>query len=338
MAFDWLRFLEQHRIEYNASGANTSRDNVVVHCPFCGHQDPSKHMSVNLVGKGFRCWRNPTHRGKNPARLVQAMIGCTYERASQIVGNAILIPTDFMARVRDTINPPPPVERRPLKMPAEFKRFTGLPSSKRFVRYLHERNFTDKQIERMSERLGVRYCTRGPYEGRIMFPLRFEKRLLSWTGRTIYNSEELRYKTLSIDPERTKREGYEAALGAISHYLLWYDVLKVADADTVFLCEGPFDALKVMVLGAKHGVVATCFFTAEPTEPQVNLLHEVLPRFKRRFMLLDRGTFATGIRVTSGLSSLGVVPASLPHRLKDPGEFTVPTFDQFLFALRRRPQ
>lgn len=337
MAFDWLRFLEQNHIEVKTSGKNVSRGNVAVHCPFCGPQDPSEHMSIRLDGKGWRCFRHPDHRGKNPARLVQMLLGCTWEHASKLVGNAINIPSDFMAAVRQQFESPPIIDAPPIKLPPEFKPLNnGLPSGRRFRNYLRrDRGFTTEDIAIMTRRYGLRYCTHGAYKGRIIFPVWFEGKLISWTGRTIYEVEELRYRTLSVDPERAEREGYPAARGAISHFLLWYDDLLDVDADTLVMMEGPFDALKVDMLGRRHGICGTCFFTSSPTEPQIELLHTLCPQFKRRVLLLDRGTLATSIRVSSMLSGLGVVTRETPALLKDPGEFTRDSFDNFALALER---
>jgi hypothetical protein len=333
--FDWMRFFEQHRIEFNQSGPNVSRDNVTVHCPFCGTADQSKHLSVNLSGKGWRCWKSPNeHRGKSPARLVQGLLNCTWARACALTGESILIPDDFMARVRDTITPPEAPETIPLKLPKEFKPFVGKPSARPFERYMvKKRGFDYDDMDRL-HRYDVRYCTTGAYRNRVIFPVWFEKRLMSWTGRHIGDST-LRYKALTVDPDKARDEGYKPAVGAISHYLLWYDMLRKIDADTIALVEGPMDALKVCILGKSEGICATCFFTSEPTESQVDLLHTLLRRFKRKITLLDRGTFATGIRIASGLSSLGVTSYELPSRLKDPGEFDVSTFRKFALALRR---
>jgi hypothetical protein len=336
MPFDWLRFFDEHRVEYKTSGANTSRDNVTIHCPFCGSADPSHHMSVNLSGRGFKCWRAPTHRGRNPARLVSALLNCSFERAIQLTGGTITIPNNFAQTVRDAMGTPAVTTKKPkpLTMPQEFKPFSGLPSSKPYVRYLREeRGFTPRQIDRVFLRWGVRYCTMGAYRGRIIFPVRYQGELVSWTGRTIYPTQELRYKALSTDPERAAKEGYQPATGAISHFLLWYDDLMHADADTIILTEGPFDALKINVLGRKHGILATCCFTSAPTDKQVALLHRLLPRFRNRFTLFDAGTIATSMRVGSTLSSLGIEPARLPPQLKDPGDFTVSTFDKFMLTL-----
>lgn len=334
MAFDFQRFFEQHRIEFARSGANTSRNNVSIHCPFCGTADPSKHMSVAVNGKGWRCWRHPQHRGKNATRLVQALLGCDWERAAQITGESKYVPTDFLARIRGAINPPEIKPREGLDVPKEFRRFEFKPSSRPFEEYLIGRGYTEADIETMSSRYGMRYCTSGAYRYRVVFLIRYMDKLVAWTGRHIGDSE-LRYKTLSVDEEKATQEGYKPALGAVSHYLLWWDRLQNVDADTLIICEGPFDALKVDVLGRRHGIAATCFFTSAPTEAQVALLHELCPQFKTKILLLDRGTLALAMRINSRLSGLGIKTREVPFGLKDPGLFTASTFKNFALSLPR---
>lgn len=337
MAFDWIAFLASHRVAYSDTGPNTSRGNIVVHCPFCGPADHGQHMSINVEGRGWRCFRDNAHRGKNAARLVAALISMPLDRANALVGNATFIPDDFIGRMRASLGPPKEVPVPiGLKMPEEFKAFGGrLPSERPYARYLLQRGFTSSQVERFTDRWEMRYCPRGSFRGRIIFPIKYKKTLVSWTGRTISANEDMRYRALSRDGERTKKEGYEPALGAISHFLLWFDYLMRADADTIVLNEGPFDALKINVLGRKEGIVATCFFTSAPTREQLMMLHELLPRFKRRIVMLDSAeTLATGIRITNSLSSFGVRSFALPRTLKDPGEFDQSTFGNFVLALR----
>jgi hypothetical protein len=90
--------------------------------------------------------------------------------------------------------------------------------------------------------------------------------------------------------------------------------------------------LKINVLGRRAGIVSTCFFTAQPTDQQVELLHQVVPRFERCILLLDDKTFYTTLRVTRELSALGVERGVLPQqfRLKDPGEFDRKSFSRFV--------
>jgi hypothetical protein len=323
VAFEWERFFEQNGIPFATGGSNVSRGNVAIHCPFCGAGDEGQHMSVNLNGRGWRCFRRPDHRGKGAARLVQALINCTWERAKHIVGEAVYIPEDFNAQVHKLLTPPAPPIARKLVLPDNFKPIKQRWSAGPYLDYLTgpDRNFTMKQALRLTDWYDMRYATQGPYKRRVVFPIYFGGKLVSWSGRAIDKQTEIRYKTLSDDPERAEREGVGQAIGPITDYLLWYDDAMEADADTIVICEGPFDACKVDVLGRSEGIVATSVFTSRPTNRQIELLHALLPRYKHRLLLLDRGTLPTMLRVQGELTGLGLQLAELPRSLKDPGEF-----------------
>ena len=324
MAFEWISFLDSHGIFYATSGPNVSRGHVAVHCPFCGPADPSQHMSINIAGAGWKCWRRDEHRGKSPVYLVQALLNTTLDRARGIVGDQVFIPEgDFMSQVMSRVNPEHvSTPGRKLVMPDEFKRIEDQPSARRIINYLTgpTRQFTLKQVMNMSRYYGLRYSMRGSYKGRIIFPIKYQGELVSWTGRSIYPNETLRYKTLSTDPEREATP----AIGPINDYLLFHDSLlkNVDNFDTIVLCEGPFDALKVRVIGKRYGITATCFFTASPSQRQIDALHDVMPRYKRRYILLDRGTLATAMKVLSQLLVLRPEALLLPDRIKDPGLLT----------------
>lgn len=325
MAFDWLAFFDQHNIEYVTRGSNVSRDNVAIHCPFCGVDDESQHLSVNLSGRGYRCFRRPTHRGRSAARLVAALLRCSLDAARRMVGDAVFIPDDFMGRVTSVLTPAQVDESAELEWPEEFKTIADRPSARLVYQYLMgaSRRFSCDQIDTFTERFGLHYASQGLYRGRIVFPVHQDNRLVSWTGRTVYPGEALRYRTLSTDPESQDcMRGYGPALGPISDYLLWYDDLLDTDADTIVLVEGPFDALNVRVRGWGEGIDATAFFTSSPSTQQINLLHELLPRYRRRLLLLDQNTLATALHVVGSLTGLGVEIAHLPRGVKDPGLLT----------------
>lgn len=317
MAFDWVRFLDANHIHYAISGPNVSRGHIATHCPLCGSQDPSQHMSINLKHGGWNCWRNDNHSGKSPVYLVQALLGCSRERAQGIVGEAVFLPDDFLGTVRGLVAPQQTTIRKPIKLPAEFKPFDGRPSSRRFVEYLRGREFTPSQIERMTMRYGLHYATQGKFKGRVIFPVTFEGKLMTYTGRTIYPDIELRYKTLSYDPELEEIP----AVGPISDYLLFYDQLieNRADCDVLIFCEGPFDALKVNVIGRRHGIAATCFFTASPSQSQIDMAGDLLSIYRRRYLMLDRNTLAVALRTQIDMSTLIHRVLTLPKHVKDPG-------------------
>lgn len=321
MAFDWLGFLDSYNVRYVTKGANVARNHVSVKCPFCGNEDPSEHMTISLAGNGWRCYRNHAHRGVAPARLVANLIGCTWGEAQTIVGGSIFLPEDFIGAVKGKLLARPEEARRSLRVPREFRPLDpNKPSARPFVNYLmgKSRGFTLDQISYMHQRHGLMYAVEGPYRGRVIFPVWFMGQLHTWTARHINPEVELRYKTLSVN--ETDYDD-EPALGAISDYLLWYDDI-VDGGNALCIGEGPFDALKVRTLGRRSRIYATCCFTAQPSAQQIEMLHEVVDGYPRdrRFLLLDRGTLATSLRIGQELSALSFKPVLLPKWLKDPGE------------------
>lgn len=316
---DWIDFFNQYSVEYVTKGPNVSKGNVNIRCPYCGHEDTSHHMGVSLDGKGWGCWRNREHRGKSPVRLIQSLAGVTKEQAMQIAGYGNF-PSDYDRRMKELTSAPSEIPQRGLRLPSEFKAFDGKPSARMFEQYLKQRGFSEDHIKTLTKRYGVRYCTKGAFSNRIIFPVRFESQIVSWTGRTISKGDMIRYKTLSTNPEKSKSDGYPLALGGIGEYLLWFDKLLKTRAKTICLVEGPFDALKVSVLGKDLGICATCFFTSSPSESQIDLLHELLPRFKDKVIIPDRGAFDKAMVTQQRLASLNVRVLHLPSNVDDPGD------------------
>lgn len=323
--FDWPRFLQSNRIEFRDRGPNVAKNNIVIACPICGGADAGFHMGISLTGKGWGCWRDRAHRGGSNARLVQILLHCSRERAIAITGDEDPMPTEYVAMTAHMNaldnQVTQPASKRKLTMPAEFLTLENRVSARPFLEYLRGRHFTDAQIGHMTERYDMRYASRGAYKGRIVFPVRFEGRLVTWTARSVWPGVDLRYRTLTQDPEKAKLEGGAPAIGPIGDYLLWYDELLKVDADTICIVEGPFDALKLNVMGRKHGICATCFFTAQPSQQQIQLMHTLLPRFNRRFVIPDRSAEGKGMKTLGRANGLQIDIVTMPEGYKDPGEF-----------------
>lgn len=317
---NWIDFLDEHRIEWSDTDPRSTGANIITICPMCGAGMPPA-MSISLVGKGWRCWRRPDeHFGHSPLRLIMMLIDCSYEQARLIAGMGKTLPSEFLATMTGLLVPihasprlPPPLE-----LPDSFLKFSEMPSARPFNQYLKERGVENPL--QCTKKFDMYYCLRGPFRWRIIFTIYQKGRLKTWTGRGI-TDRHLRYRALS-----PKSENPPVAHGATSEYLLWHDHLVTTDAETIVLTEGPFDSLKVRLLGERHGITSTCFFTSTPTTSQVALLHDVLPRFRRRVLLLDRGTLGAAMRVRSTLVPLDVEVKELPHNIKDPAELNVETF------------
>jgi len=317
---DWISFFDSRHIHYATSGPNVARGNVCIKCCWCGHDDPGEHLSINLAGKGFRCWRNPTHSGKNPAKLIQALINCSWEQAQQLAGQEKALPSDFLGKLKAAfVKPEKATQKQKLKLPVEFKPFSNKPSALPFWAYLKARGFSHDDGLKAND-YGIYYASQGNYKGRIVFTVTVDNELVGWTGRTIYKSDQVRYKTLTHDQEKANERGEIPAPAPISDYLLFHDRLDAARYGALVLCEGPFDAWRVNLLGDSIGVCATCFFTSTLSKQQLNRLHSILPRFGRKVLLLDEGTFAKSAKIRADLVTLDVEVCRLPIGIKDPGE------------------
>ena len=327
--FDWPDFLRRHRIEYVTSGPSITKGNIAVACPWCGSADAGHHMGISLLGRGWRCWRNPAeHKGRHPFRLVRALLGCSTAEALRITGStSVPTSTDLLEAVTDLLEPKEIVdEREPPKLPETFRHLTdGYPASLPYRHYLDTRGYHDDDLPWLDE-LGIRYATRGMWRGRILFPVYLYGQLVSWTGRTVWSADGLRYRTLSVDGEKARRGGDRPAVVPINHSLLWHDRLLDIDADTFVAVEGPFDALRIEKLARHDGVAATCLFGAVPTGPQLLLLYDLLPRFKHCYLLLDHDMswrnyrLGSQLAATNKLVAAGLAPRFLPSDLKDPGD------------------
>lgn len=304
---DWPTILRQHRIEFIEAGKNIGRGHIGVKCPFCGTADPSHHMSISLNGRGWHCWRNTRHSGSNPAWLLAALLRISQEEAKAILGPAFTpVPVNHFAQsVIDKIKPPEVPEPPPILLPEEFRNFAERPSVRPFLFYLHQRGFDPQPMARWTDAYQMYYAARGKFHGRILFTVTEEDKLVGWTGRTINPYEPIRYRTH----------------GRLSQHLLWQDkLLGHSQPDILLLVEGPFDALKIWALGADRGILATCFFTAAPSQIQIGKLYQIRQRFRRCYLVLDQGAVASIISTGHLLRGLEIQSLWLPKQLKDPGE------------------
>src|SRR5229473_242641 len=90
--FNWLQFLQSYNIQYIDKGSYVSKGNVNICCPFCDY-DEKYYLGISLDNKGYGCWWSSSHRGKNPVRLVQALLKCSYQEAARICGDeTVLLP------------------------------------------------------------------------------------------------------------------------------------------------------------------------------------------------------------------------------------------------------
>lgn len=337
MSFNWPSFLTQHNISYITTG-KVGRNDLGCACPFCGPADTGHNMSISLVDRGWYCWKQPDgHRGKTPHRLIQALIGCSFLDAETIVkGDSVFIPNDsnLLDQLQALFQPtqaPTLTPQQSLTIPKEFNPIENIGKGRMFVSYLEKRGFASEDIPALVNKFHLRYCTslsfmNGAYNNRLIFLIEMDRELVSWTGRHIGTSR-LRYNSLST-------ENTPNASLSLKQTILWYDYLRqIKDGETLVVCEGPFDALKVNYLGNSQGIYATCVYGSSLTETQIDLL-ESLNKYSNRVLLLDSEiaiNYECNRKSGFGrLDSLGFKTRILPKYIKDPGELTKETFKLFV--------
>lgn len=313
--FSWAVFLDERGVDYRPTGSGW----LEIHCPLCGESDRGRHMGVNsdVDSPGWNCWRDADHRGRNPARLVAALVGCSERMAQEII--ALQVPPEENQLAEQA----PEEADRTLEMPSEFKPISRIGYGRQFVEYLiRKRGFGWHYLEWQGavEKYDLRYCLVGEFAWRLIVPIYHEGRLVSWTGRAIRPDTEPRYKTLSDKPGKSPR-----ALVSVKRLLYRQDELK-AGGHILAICEGPFDAIKAGFYGAELGVQATCLFGKDPVPEQLTALASVIDGFDTVVVLLDADAMATSWKLVETLRELrpraSIHVWDLPVGVKDPGELT----------------
>lgn len=327
---DIIKFLEDNNVPYITTGPNVAKGNVNVSCPWCGPADPSMHLGIELSKGWFGCWRDSDHRGKNVARLVQALIGCSWSQAITIAGQSPNRLSGFDAWAQTAFRAPTKQSRLDccagIVLPKEFKALSPTIQSSiqnPYLQYLASRGFGPEDLDEVCTYYNLYYCPSGKWRGRIIIPIYYKGMLVSWTGRSIFKSEKIRYKTLSANPNTANDNGDPCSGITANHLLLDYDFLMQNGSKTnktrLFICEGPFDAIKLDTLGHRYNIRATCLFTLAPTQEQLALLADLAPYYEYH-ILLDRAAYHNALGLQSKLSVFHPVVDILPAGYDDPGE------------------
>lgn len=324
-AFDWRKFCEAHQIDYIERGASTAKGNIYIACPMCGNADAGHHMGLHLDSGAWGCWKNNQHRGRAPNRLIQACLGISWADAARIAGKgaggANFGSGGLLSAVRGMLGlGEPEAPKKPLRLPREFKPLTphANGASKLFTAWMADvRRYGRKDLDIASVRFNLHWSMTGDWSYRLIVPIHDEKGdLITWTGRAITDQANIRYKTLTSDPEKAG-EG-PMALQPISDCLLGLSDLFEGGSFLV-LGEGPFDGFRLSLMADEFDARGSCLFGKVVSDAQLDLLAQLRPRYDAIFLLLDPDAALDALRTGSQLRALGVIPIPL-HGDDDPDE------------------
>lgn len=261
--------------------------------PFCtGHS--GWHLGYNLAEHWFCCWRCGGHSIFNT--LKQWFPGQADSYIWQLFNEYSGRPVVKQKKQKKKAE----IIRQPVKLPAG----TG-DLKKRHLRYLESRGLDPLETTKLFDLKAT--GTLGPYKNRIIAPIFYKNRMVSYQGRDVLGRHELKYKACA---QKDERRDHKHCLYA-NH---------LVPGTSVVVCEGIVDVWKL-------GPGAVCTFGIKFKPPQVKLLSE----YDDVFILYDSGTETSEERqameqakkLATSLSLVGINTEIIELQEGDPGELTI---------------
>jgi len=295
MPIDWRPLLDSIRVSWKDRGNNCSRGYVNINCPFCG-DDPSFHLGISEETGRYTCWRNDSHWGYDPARLLQTLVKSRVKALALIDSyQTTYSPISFDA-------PPKPSNDK-------WDKFLLATESPRCVEYLRDdRGFPNAEEVILSA--GLRWTPIGADAHRILFPLyNYRMELCSWTGRAATDSTGLRYR-VNPHPDIESLVYTDAGHWGLS---------TSTGQQMLVLVEGPMDALKINAYKNMRNVLAVALTGLAFTTGRLNLLKKWQPI--HTFLCVDEGVpIATTEKIRDSLGAGMSVTSIRVEGYKDAAE------------------
>jgi len=277
--FDAIKYLRDIGRQFWTSGKNVSPGWTNIRCPFgCG--DNSNHGGFS-PDDNYACWKCGGHSIENVIIALERIpyhVAC--QRRKQYETN--FRPVLPILKTRNVSGQ--------LKLPMGTKKMEV-----RHKEYLHRRRFDPETLEAKYNLLGTGPAGHLPH--RIVIPIFYQGRMVSWQARDITGKAELKYKSASPDVEEVR------------HKNILYN-LDNCQGQTILVVEGVTDVWR---LGDNTAGTFGVKFT------QAQLL--ILSKYKRVFFVYDGEpeAQAQAERACKILSGVGVIAENVILDKGDPG-------------------
>ena len=247
--FDFARFAMERNIELAAEGHKHKRpDWDQMACPFCTGEHDGYHLGFNRYEVYFNCWRCGYHSVYD---VVMQVVSCGFGEAKQIVERYPSRPG----------GKEPTKNRKPMRGKLCHWPTDCHPLKKIHREYLKKRRYNPAYLEDVWGLRGTRGI--GDYKYRVIAPVFYDRRMVSYQGRDVTDRSNLPYKACAQEDEARDHK----------HCLYGMDLVE---GDDVVIIEGIFDTWR---LGP--GAVGT--FGIDFTPVQANLLR----RYRNKYIYYD---------------------------------------------------
>lgn len=228
---DLIELFEENGVQVWRRGKNVSYGWIGIQCVFC--DDQSNHLGINLRNYDCRCWKCGKHKFSD---VLRETLDISKSEAIQLAKE--IDPSEISEGDDDRVQYDSSMS---IKLPPEsVRRFPN-----QHYRYLKERGFPVLKTIREYRLRAVEHI--GPYKFRIIIPIIYQGKIVSFTSRDITNQAQAKYKAApaSLYPNP-------------KHFI--YNADSVSEgAQSAVLVEGPTDVWRlgkgsISLMGVKaHG-------------------------------------------------------------------------------------
>lgn len=276
---DLFTYLEQRGIEYTIGPSrNVKRGFIGIQCPYPSCGDSSNHCGIgpNLKHHCLRCGRSG-----DMITLIRMIENCSFKRAKEVF-NTIKGSTGA-----EIVSPPQSMRTRSgaaldsVEFPKEMEKF-----GKEHKKYLLKRGFNAKYLIKeylLSSTDHLGWLGELDYRFRIIIPIWYKWRIVSFTSRDITGKSELRYFHCPVDK----------SIIAPKHCL--YNIDSVKKGEAAIIVEGVTDVWRI-------GSGAVAIFGITMIDEQVEMLIE--KKLKKAYVLLDANALSEARKLQKNLRAI----------------------------------
>jgi len=290
LVFDVKRFIQDYDINNYPEGKNVGKGWIGIECPFC--KDGTVHGGFNIKEGYFSCWKCGGH---NLYESIKALTELNHSDIIDILKNYKIGDNDTDIKIEPSN-----------EVKNEFVIIPGNPLYGPYIQYLINRNFDPVKLEKQYALKATGPI--GDYKFRIVAPIVFRGKEVSYQARSIINHENVA-KYLPCPKEKE-----------VIHYKKILYNLDNCNGDNIIVVEG---ITSVWRLG-NHSAAT---FGIQYTTKQAYLLS----KFKKIFLVFDNDPERISQSTIQAKKLISCVHQFTDHSeiflinftgKKDPGEFT----------------
>ena len=286
MSFNVQAILDDYGIAYSTSGKNVADGFVNIQCPYC--DDKSQHLGFSKNGYVALCWRCGKH---SVIQTLAEVTGLTTKQIFELKEKYNILIDDEEEKIiyqNETIEVP------------------GSKLLPQHIRYLEGRGFDAQYLINKYDLRGTLY-TGDIYAYRVITPIYYNNRIVSYQGRDFTGKQNIRYATCKPENE------------IIHHKKILFN-LDNSKQESVIVMEGVYDVFR-------FGDNSIATMGTSYTKEQLALLAK---RYKKVYTMFDPEVDAQNRAkiLCSDLSMAGLETVNLLLDEGDPAEQNEETVNQ----------